>query len=152
MTRFPFVRNPKLTSNTTKFDQLTYSNNALHLQYRDQPKIEISFSDIEKIYIKKHKLNPILEFMGIAFPFMFVFMAIQYFPLNLLIFVSIISILPVFVSVINYKWYRLYVRLYDGTSFRKKISLNLKTENFSILEKVRAEYISYNYNCSALAS
>lgn len=61
-----------------------------------------------------------------------------------MILVSIFSILTVFVGVINYKWYRLYVRLKDGTSFRKKISFELKTEHFTIIEKVRSEYLYYN--------
>lgn len=152
MNTIPFFRKTKTTIKTTKFDNLNFTSNSVHLKYKNKPEIQIPFSDIDKIYIKKHKLNPFMEFICIAFPFLFVFLALQYFPLNLLVFVSIIAILPIFVCVINYKWYRLYVRLHDGTSFRKKISLNLKTENFSTLEKVRAEYIYYNYNVSALTS
>ena len=152
MSTISFFRKPKVTSNTIKFDQLNYSSTSLLLQYQDNPKIEIPFADIDKIYIKKHKLNPFLEFIGIAVPFLFVYLVIQYFPFDLMILLSIIAILPVFVHVINYKWYRLYVRLHNGITYRKKISLNLKTESFSVLEKVRAEYMYYNYNVSALAS
>lgn len=131
-----------LTS-TTKFDSLTFSKNSLFLKYRDEPEIEISFADLDQIYVKKHKLNPMLEFIGISFPFLFVFMAIQYLPFDLMILVSIISMLPVVLIIVNYKWYRLYVRLNDGTVFRKKISSDLKSENISIMEKVRTEYLYY---------
>lgn len=87
-----------------------------------------------------------MEFIGILFPFLFVFMAIRYLPFNLMILVSIISILPVFVSITNYKWYRLNVRLNDGTTFRKKIASNMKIENISKIEKIRTEYLYYTAN------
>jgi hypothetical protein len=141
-----------VTTNTIKFDQLTYSSNGVILQYQDNPEIEIPFAAIEKIFIKKHKLNPFLEFIGITIPFLMVYLVVQYWPSSLLIFISIVTILPVFLHVINYKRYRLYIRLNDGSSYRKKISMHLKTESFSVLEKVRAEYMSYNYNVSALTS
>ncbi len=134
----------KILPNTTKFDSLTFSNDGLVLNYKNNNEIEIPFDKLDKIYIKRHNLNPFWELLGISIPFVFVFMAINYLPLNLMILVSVISILTVFVGVINYKWYRLYVRLKDGTSFRKKISFELKTENFTILEKIRSEYIYYH--------
>lgn len=131
---------PRNITAKTKFDSLTFSNDGLVLKYKNNEEIEIPFDNLDKIYIKRHNLNPFWELMGISIPFVFVFMAINYLPLNLMILVSIISVLSVFVGVINNKWYRLYVRLKDGTSFRKKISFELQTEHFTIIEKVRSEY------------
>ena len=139
-----------MINNNTKFDSLTFSKNGLLLKYRNEQEIEIPFANLGQIYIKKHKLNPIVEFLGISFPFLFVYMAIQYLPFDLMILVSIITIISIFKCVVNYKWYRFNIQLKDGTSFKKKISLDLKTENVSILEKVRTEFIYYN--SSALAS
>lgn len=147
-----FVTNTKKAINTPKFDSLKYSSNGLLLKYRNKPEIEIPFAHLEKIYIKKHKLNPFVEFVGIAFPFLLVYMSIQYLPLALMILVSLVAIFFVFMVVINLKWYQLYVCLHDGTSFRKKISLKKKTENFAILEKVRAEHVKYTFNENGLAS
>ena len=143
MNTISFFRKSK-ASNNTKFDQLTYSSNGLLIQYLDNPGIEIPFADINKIYIKKHKINPVVEFIGISVPFLSVYLVTQYLPSMLLIVLSIIAILPIFVRLINYKWYRLYIRLHDGSSYRKKITKDVKTESFSVLEKVRAEYINYN--------
>ncbi len=141
-----------MTNDTIKFDQLTYSSNGVILQYQDNPEIEIPFAAVEKIYIKKHKLNLFLKFIGITIPFLIVYLVVQYFPSSLLIFISIVDTQPAFLHVINYKRYRLYIRLNDCSSYRKKISMHLKTESFSVLEKVRAEYMSYNYKISALTS
>jgi hypothetical protein len=139
-----FKANTGMSISTIKFDSLTYSKKGLVLHYRNKPKIEIPFADLNQIYIKKHKLHFIVEIIGISFPFLFVIMSVQYLPFDLMILVSIISILAVCMFIINLKWYRLYVRLNDGTTFKKKISLDLKTENISILEKVRTEYTYYN--------
>lgn len=89
-----------------------------------------------------------MEFMGISFPFLFVYMAINYLTFDLMILLSIILIIPVFMIIMNYKWYSLYVRLNDGTTFRKKIASNMKTENISIVEKVRAGH--YYHNITAM--
>jgi len=140
--------NPKTKTRTLtgtkRFDSLTFSKDGLFLKYRNEPEIEISFADLDQIYIKKNKLSPFIEFMGISFPFLFVYMAVQNLPFDLMILASVITIFPVLKIIINYKWYRLYVRLNDGTVFKKKITLDLKTENISILEKVRTEYLYYN--------
>lgn len=142
--------NIKMAIKTTKFHNLTFSGNGLVLEDKNKQQIEISFAELDQIYMKKHKLHSFVKFIGISFPFLFVFMSIQYLPFNLMILVSIITVLPIFMFIINYKSYRLYVRLNDGTIFLKKIALNLKTENISILEKVRTEYLYYK--ASLLAS
>ena len=134
---------PRTITAKTKFDSITFSKSGLLLKYRNEPEIEIPFADLDQIYIKKHKLNPLMEFMGISFPFLFVYMAINYLTFYIMILVSIILIIPVFMIIVNYKWYRLYVLLNDGSTFRKKIASNMKTENISIVEKVRTEYLYY---------
>lgn len=141
---------PRTITAKTKFDSLTFSNDRLFLKYQNEPEIEIPFANLDKIYIKKYKLNPIIEFICIAFPFLFVFMFNQYLPFGLLMMVSIVTVFSVFMVAINYKWYILYIHLYDGTSLRKKISRKLKAESFSILEKVIAEHVQYNFNKNLL--
>ena len=93
---------PRNITAKTKFDSLTFSNDGLVLKFKNNEEIEIPFDNLDKIYIKRHNLNPFWELMGISIPFAFVFMAINYLPLSLMILVSIISILTVFVGVINY--------------------------------------------------
>lgn len=132
------------TISTAKFDRLTFSENGLLLKYRNKQEIEIPFDEIEKVYMKKHKLNPFVEFLCISIPFLFVFMAIQYLPFDLMIFVSIITVLPVLITVINYKWYRFNVHLKDGTFFSKKVRLEKKTENIITLNKIQKEFLCYN--------
>lgn len=137
--------------NISAFDQLTYSSRGLLIQYKNNPEIEISFADIDKIYIKKHKLHPALEFVSITIPFLIVVLVVQYFPSSLLILISIVAIVPIFMRLINYKWYSLCICLKDGSLYRKKISMKMKMESFSVLEKIRAAYFNYNTSEMILA-
>jgi hypothetical protein len=76
-------------------------------------------------------------------------MTIQYTPYDLIIIASFFTIPPVFISVLNFKWYRLCVRLIDGTIYSKSVSLHNKTETISILEKLRTEYLNYKFHILA---
>ncbi|WP_338407489.1 hypothetical protein [uncultured Flavobacterium sp.] len=141
----------KINQNTL-FNNLTFSENGLTLTHKNKSKREISFDDVEQIYIKKHKLHPVLECMGIASPFVLVYMAIQYVPFAFEILIALITILSFYKSIFNFKWYRLCVRLKDGTTYRKKIPLHLKTESITILDKIRTNYLYYKSRPFAAAS
>ena len=43
---------------TVKFDHLTFSENGLLLKYRKEKEVEISFEELDKVSLKKYKLNP----------------------------------------------------------------------------------------------
>ena len=132
------------TFSSAKFDLVTFSEKGLLLKFRNKQQIEISFEEIDKVYIKKYKLNPIVELLCISFPFLMVFMDIQYLASNVLILVSIFTVLPVLITVINYKWYRFNVHLKDGTFFSKRVRLDKKTENIVALGKIQRECLYYN--------
>ena len=139
----------KTISNTNKFQSLSLIENGLILKFQNKLSIEIPYAEVDKVYIKKYKLNPIVEFLCIALPFLFVCVALQYLPFHLMIFLSLISLIPIFLRVLNYKWYQLFVILKDGTFFRKRVSLNTKMENFAILNKVEKEIFDYKSNTLA---
>jgi len=129
-----------------KFDNITYSENGLLLHCKNKPEVEIPFNNLNKMYIKKFSLNPLIELLGISIPFLFVVFAIQYLDLYLLVIACILIALLIFKIVINHKWYRFYVVLKDGTAFSKRVQLNQKSENMSLLEKVYTEYLYRNFN------
>lgn len=140
----------KTLTRANKFDSLKVVENGLLLKCPNKREIEIPYTELDKVYIKKYKLNPFVEFVGIAFPFLFVYIALQYLPFYLMILVSVITVVPVFICVINYKWYQLNVLLKDGTFFVKRVSTHNKNESFSILNRVQKDF--FNYESSTLAT
>ena len=71
-------------------------------------------------------------------------MAIQYLDSNLLIFARIIAVLPVFITVINYKWYRFNIHLKNGTFFSKRVPHGKKPDYIIALGKIQRECLYYN--------
>ena len=141
------IKNRTLTKNSfcnTKFDQLTLSENGLLLKYQNKTEHEIPFAKLNKLYIKKYNLHPALELLMISLPFVLVIFTIQYLELYQVAIVSIILAFLIIKTVMNFKWYRFYIVLKDGTVFSKKVPLHKKPENVSALEKVYAKYLQSN--------
>lgn len=129
-----------------KFDHLTLTEDGMVLKYKNKTKKVIYFAELDKIYIKKYNLNTIFKFAFISCPFLFLYMAIQYDNLEFLIILALFTMLTLFtpINVINYKSYRLCIRLKNGTCFIKKVPLHMKIENISIIQEVYTEYLNYN--------
>lgn len=126
---------------TLKFDQLTLSENGVQLKYQNKPEHEIPFANLNKLYIKKYNLHPVWELLMISLPFVLVIFTIQYLELYQVAIISIILAVLIIKTFMNFKWYRFYIVLKDGTVFYKKVPLNKKPENVSVLEKVYAKYL-----------
>ena len=125
------------------FHGLTLVEQGLVLKNMKKKEIEISFSDLDKIYVKMYKLKPAFEFVLILFPVLFIFLSVQYLALEKVMFVGLSAVIPVFVKINNYKSYGLVVCLKDGTIFRKKLSLNVKGDYVSIVNAVRKEQLNH---------
>lgn len=124
----------------TKFKTLILVDNGILLGYGDRMEIAVSFSELDRIYIKSHTLNPVIQFIVILLPFLFVTLADEYLPFDLVVLMVFFMVVPIYMKVHNYKWCQLIVRLKEGTFYRKKVSLDLKSETISVINKVRLEY------------
>ena len=122
---------------TGKFDRLIFLENGIFLKYRNKQQIEIPFKEIAKVYVKKYRFNPFVEFIFISFPFLLIYITIQYFASSFLFLVSIITAPTVLFTMINYKWYRFSIYLKDGTYFSKRVRLGKKTEALIDVGKIQ---------------
>lgn len=127
----------------TKFKNLAIVDQGLILQHGKKEEREISFSEIENIYIKVNKLKPICELGIIVLPFLLIFLSVHYLALEKVVFLGLSAVIPVFVKINNYKSYGLRICLKDGTVFRKRVSLDEKDENISIVNAVRKEQLNH---------
>ena len=141
-----------LTGNT-KFDSLTLAENGIVLQYKKKKVSEISYSELEKIYIKIYKLKPIYGFLLVLFPMLFAFLCFEYIQLNIEMSVALLPVIPTIVKInrINkFKRFGLVIVLKDGSVFKKHVSKNLKSDTVELINMVKRKCL--NYNNWALAS
>lgn len=131
---------------STTFTDLSYSEKGLIIKITNKPLREISFEEVENVFIKKHELHPTVEAAGIACPFLLIHTAFLYSPFEILTLASFFTIPPVFIVIHKYKWYRLYVRLKDGNILMKKVPLYSISENLNIVTSFYREYFNYKVN------
>lgn len=134
---------------STKFDQLTLVENRLFLKYQNKPEVEIPFAKHNKLYIKRYSLHPVIQFLAIAASFVFITSTIEYLDVLVATILSIGIAGLMIKSVMCFKTYRFYIILKDGTVFSKRVRLNKKSKNISVLEKVYAKYLRNNLNTVA---
>lgn len=127
----------------TKFDDLTIVEHGLILKKGKKRQRKISFSELDKIYLKVSKLNPVYELGFILLPFLLIYISVQYVTIEKVMFVGLTTVIPVFVKINNYKSYKLIICLKDGSAFRKKVLLKIKEENVSIVNAVRKEHLNH---------
>lgn len=135
---------------STTFDTIALVENGIVLCYKNDKKTTISFSELDKIYIKVNKLKPVHEFAFIIFPFLLLFLSIQYLKLEKAMVLSLFVVIPVFAKMYKYKSYGLTIDLKDGTVYRKKLSLVSKSENVAIVNAVKKEQLNYYYKTKGL--
>jgi hypothetical protein len=130
-------------SSNTKFDDLTLVEHGLILKKGKNREINISFAELDKIYIKVSKLNPVYEMGFILLPFLLIYLSAQYLSIEKVMFVGLSTVFPVFLKINNYKSYGLIVCLKEGSVFRKKVFLKRKEETVSIVNAIRKEQLNH---------
>lgn len=125
------------------FNTLTLVDDGVVLSLKNNQEKEISYSELDKIYMKVYKLKPLSELGFILVPFLLIFLSVQYVTLEKVMLVGLFTVIPVLIRINTYKSYGLIICLKDGTVFRKKVSLNVKGENISVINTVRRGQLNH---------
>lgn len=138
------------TTSSTKFDSLTLSENGVVLQYKKKKVGEISHSELEKIYIKIHKLKSIYGFLFVFFPMLFAFLCFECLKLNIEMSVALLPVIPTIVKTNRFQRFGLIMVIKDGSVFKKHVSKKFKSDTVELVNEVKRKRL--NYNTWALAS
>ena len=133
-----------MSANTRINDVRIVEHGLILLNGKNEEK-EILFSELDKIYIKVIKINPVYELGLILAAFALVFFSIQWVTFEKVVFLSLSSVVPFFVKTSHYKSYGLRICLKDGSVFRKKVALSAKDRNVLFVSEVRRAQLNY-YN------
>lgn len=131
----------KNKNNTTKFDNLALVDNGLVLKDGKKQLGQISFSEIEKIYIKVYKLKPIYGFLFVMIPVFFAFLCFEFIKLNVEMAMVILPVKPALEKRNRFKSYGLVIVLKDGSVYSKKLPLKFKTDTIEIINEVKRKMV-----------
>lgn len=134
----------KTITSATKFNGLTLVENGLVLKYGKKQLRQISFSGIDKIYIKVYNLKPIYAFLFVWFPMLFAFLCFEYIKLNIEMSVALLPIIPAIVKINRFKRYDLIIILKDSSVFKKKVPLKLKSDTVDLINEVKRKCLHFN--------
>lgn len=125
------------------FNTLALTDDGIVLGLKNNQKKEISFLELDKIYMKTYRLKPVYELGFILFPFLLILLAVQFMMLEKVMFMALFAVVPVYVKAFRYKRYGLTMCLNDGTVFTKKVPLKLKAENITVINTVKKARMEY---------
>jgi hypothetical protein len=130
-----------------KFQNLTLVENGIILRLKNNQEKEIPFSELNRIYLKVYKLNPLKEFLFISIPILFVFLFVfMYSAIDVVVNVAFFVFILIFVKVKTHKKYGLNICLKNGIFFRKNVSLRSKDKEVNNLNEIKKAIKNYKNN------
>lgn len=132
-----------LTS-TTNFDSLTLTNNGIVILYKKKKVSEISYSELEKIYIKIYKLKPMYGFLLVLFPILLAFLCFGYVRLNIQMSAALLPVIPTIVKINRFRRYGLVIVHTDGSVFKMRVSKKLKSDIVELINEIKTKRLNYN--------
>jgi hypothetical protein len=132
-----------MITSTTKFDYLTVAENGLVLKQGKKQLSQISFSGIDKIYIKVYKPKPIYYYLFFIIPMLFAFLCFEFVRLNVEMAMVLFPVIPPLVKTSRFNSYGLVIVTKEGSVYRKKLPLKLKTDTIEIINEVKKKMVAY---------
>ena len=122
---------------TNKFKNISVSDNGIKLSLKSKELKEISFSEIDKIYItvNNKKTNYVILLTVISLGI--VLLSLFYLPLGIIFLIPLSMVAIGIIVSNNYQSYRLNIALKDGDVFKKRISQKLKYETIDIVNNIK---------------
>lgn len=119
------------------FKKITIGEKSVILKFKSKEPQEISFSEINKIYIKVKKvpLKYMVLFVGVTLSV--VLLCLFIFGLKLILFSPLFLILAGVIKLNSYKRYVLKIKLKNGSLVNQPIPLKLKYKIIEDIKKVR---------------
>ncbi len=122
---------------TNKFKKISVSENGILLSLKSKELKEISFSEIDKIYItvNNKKTNYVILLSVISLGI--VILSLFYLPLGIVFLFPLSMVVIGIIVSNNYQSYGLNIALKDGDVFKKRISQNLKYETIDVVNNIK---------------
>ncbi|RKT00148.1 hypothetical protein [Flavobacterium sp. 123] len=122
---------------TNKFKKISVSENGILLSLKSKELKEISFSEIDKVYITVNNKKTNYVFLLATISIGIVFLSLFYLPLGIILLIPLSMVVIGIIISNNYQSYGLNIALKDGDIFKKRISQNLKYETIDVVNNIK---------------
>lgn len=135
-------------TSTTKFENVTLTNDGLVVHFKKKKWSKIYFSELDKIYIKVYKIKPIYGFLLVLIPMVFAFLCFEYLELNIEMSVAFLPVFPAYAKLNRFKRFGLVLVLKDGSVYKKQISKRVKSDTVELINEVKKRCVA-QLNCTS---
>jgi len=125
------------TMSTSKFKNISVLDNGILLSLKSKELKEISFSEIDKIYITVNNKKTNYVFLLATISIGIVFLSLFYLPLGIILLIPLSMVVIGIIVSNNYQSYGLNIALKGGDVFKKRISQNLKYETIDVVNNIK---------------
>lgn len=133
-------------SSKIKFENISLIENRIILSLKSKKEEVVYFSEIDKVFIKTNKMNPIYFILFILSSMVVLFLSVTNLPLDLIMLAPVLVIITGAIKLNNHKIYALKIRLKNGRLFRQEVSPELKNKTIETVNTIRQEIYSYSIN------
>jgi hypothetical protein len=122
---------------TNKFKNISVLDNGIVLSLKSKELKEISFSEIDKIYITVNNKKTNYIFLLAVISVGIVLLSLFYLPLGIILLIPLSMVVIGIIVSNNYQSYGLNIALKDGGIFKKRISQKLKYETIDVVNNIK---------------
>ena len=130
-------------NSTYTFDFLNVKKDKLIVSSKKIKNSEISFSEIDIIYVSAKKCPLLIKLISLFFSIVFIISCALYLSLQLLLLIVPIVLLVFTLKAIYYNGYELKIRQKNQSIHKMKIPLKLKNETISKANEIRKKVYDY---------
>ena len=122
-----------------RFKNISLVENGIILSFKSAEQKEISFSEIDKIYISVNKVSPVYVLLFILISVTVMAMSLWFMDFDLILLLPMLLIISGAVRLNNYKRYGMTIALKNGDFLEQNVPLKLKYEAIDFVNKIRKE-------------
>ena len=126
-----------------KFDLLKVEEDKIIISGKKRESSEISFSEIDIIYVSAKKCPLLITLLLLFFSISFIISCVLYLSKQMVLLILPIGLLVFILKAIYYNGYELKIRQKNQCIYKMKIPLKLKNETISKANEIRKKVYDY---------
>jgi len=123
----------------SKFENISLVENGVVLSFKSSEPKEISFSDMDKIYISVNKAPQLYVFLYFVVSLIVIGFSFWIMNFDIILFLPLVLIIFGAVKLNDYIRYRMIIALKNDDFFEQQVPLKSKNEAIDFVNKIRKE-------------
>ncbi len=122
-----------------RFENISLVENGIVLSFKSAEQREVSFLEIDKIYISVNRASPLYVFLFVIISLIVMGFSIWFMNFDMILVLPILLIVFGAIKLNNFKKYGMTISLKNGSFLEQQVPLKLKYEAIDFVNRIRKE-------------